>query len=351
MEVIGMIKVGIIGATGYVGIEIVRLLSNHPDVSIEAVVSQSFNGRKISDIYPNLKGIFDMECESLDIDKLSSQADVFVTALPHGISKEVIPSLLGKDKRVIDHSGDFRYKSVEVYEKWYGIRHEMPELLQSAVYGLPELYRGKIKDAQLVANPGCYPTCSILGIAPLLSKGIIKTQNIIIDAASGVTGAGRNTELPYQFCECTENFKAYKVATHRHTSEIEQELGILAGEDIMVSFTPHLAPMKRGMLCTIYANLEETKTAAELISLYRDYYKDEKFIRVLDEGKLPETKYVAGSNYIDIGITVDKRLNRVIVLSAVDNLGKGAAGQAVQDLNIMCGFPEDTGIEKPGLYL
>jgi len=346
-----MVNVGIIGATGYVGIEIVRLLQNHPGVNIVSVVSQSFAGRKISDIYPNLKNVFEMECQELDIDKISQEADIFITALPHGVSKEVIPRLIEKGKRVIDHSGDFRYRSVEVYEKWYNTKHEMPELLKLAVYGLPDIYRDKIAEASIVANPGCYPTCSILGIAPLLANNLIETQNIIIDAASGVTGAGRNTELPYQFCECTENFKAYKVATHRHTSEIEQELSLVAKEEILVSFTPHLVPMKRGMLCTIYANLKCMKPASELLNIYKDYYKNEPFIRILDEGKLPETKYVAGSNYIDIGLVVDERLNRVVVLSALDNLGKGAAGQAIQDLNIMCGLPETMGLTAPGLYL
>lgn len=346
-----MINVGVVGATGYVGIEIVRLLQNHPGINISSLVSQSFVGQKVSDIYPNLRNIFDMECESLDIDKISESADIFITALPHGISKEVIPKLIEKGKRVIDHSGDFRYKSYEVYEKWYGIKHEMPHLLDVSVYGLPELYRDKIKDAKIVANPGCYPTCSLLGIAPLLTNSLIETKNIIIDAASGVTGAGRNTELPNQFCECTENFKAYKVSTHRHTSEIEQEISIMAKEDVVISFTPHLVPMKRGMLCTIYANLKTEKSTRELIELYKEHYKDEYFVRVLDEGKLPETKHVAGSNFIDIGIVADKRLNRVIVLSCLDNLGKGSASQAVQDLNVMCGYPEKTGLTLPGLYL
>jgi N-acetyl-gamma-glutamyl-phosphate reductase len=346
-----MVNVGVIGATGYVGIEIVRLLQDHPHINITSLVSQSFVGKKISDVYPNLRNIFDMECEGLDIDKISSSADIFITALPHGISKEVIPKLIEKGKRVIDHSGDFRYKSVEVYEKWYGIKHEMPHLLKEATYGLPELYRNKIKDAKIVSNPGCYPTCSILGIAPLLAHKYIETKNIIIDAASGVTGAGRNTELPYQFCEETENFKAYKVSTHRHTSEIEQEISLIADEDIVISFTPHLVPMKRGMLCTVYANLINEKSCNELIELYRDYYRNECFVRVLDEGKLPETKFVSGSNFIDISLVVDKRLNRVVILSCLDNLGKGSASQAVQDLNIMCGFPEKTGLTRPGLYL
>lgn len=346
-----MINVGIIGATGYVGIEIVRLLQNHPDINISSVVSHSFVGQKISDVYPNLKNVFDMECDELDIDKISDKADVFVTALPHGVSKEVIPQLIEKGKRIIDHSGDFRYKSVKVYEKWYNTTHGMPHLLDLSVYGLPELYREEIKNAQIVGNPGCFPTCSILGLAPLIKNGLIDTKNIIIDAVSGVSGAGRKTELPYQFCECTENVKAYKVSTHRHTSEIEQELSSLAGQELIVSFTPHLVPMKRGMLATMYANLSCEKSASELIELYNEYYKNEYFVRILDEGKLPETKYVAGSNFIDIGLAVDKRLNRVIILSAIDNLGKGAAGQAVQDLNIMFGLPEYRGLANPGLYL
>lgn len=346
-----MIKVGVIGATGYVGIEIVRLLQNHPQAEVTVAVSQSFAGQKISDVYPSLRNICDIECQDLNMDAIYDKADVFITALPHGISKEVIPYLLEKGKRVIDHSGDFRYKSVEVYEKWYKLKHVMPELLKEAVYGLPELYRDQIKNARLVANPGCYPTCSILGIAPLLANDIIDTKNIIIDAVSGVSGAGRKTDLPYQFCECDENFKAYGVATHRHTSEIEQELSFIAGEEILISFTPHLAPIKRGMLCTTYANLKKDISTSELLDLYKKHYDGEFFVRVLGEGKLPEVKYVAGSNFIDIGLVVDKRLNRVIVLSALDNLMKGAAGQAVQDLNIMYGIPEQTGLSAPGLYL
>ena len=228
----------------------------------------------------------------------------------------------------------------------------MPELLDISVYGLPEFYREKIREASLVANPGCYPTCSIIGITPLLVNKIIDTRSIIIDAVSGVSGAGRKTDLAYQFCECTENFKAYNVSTHRHTSEIEQELGMLANEKITVSFTPHLAPMKRGMLATIYANLKDdmaSEISCEgLVSLYREFYRGEMFVRILDQGRIPETKNVAGSNFVDIGIVVDKRLNRVIVLSALDNLGKGASGQAVQDLNIMCGFPEHTALMTRG---
>lgn len=344
-------KIVIIGATGYVGIEIVRLLQAHPRVEITGVIGQSFVGQKISDIYPNLKNIFEMECESLDIEVLPDKGDVFINCLPHGISKDFIPLLLEKGKRIIDHGGDFRYRDVKVYERWYKTKHELPELLSKAVYGLPELYRDKIKNADLVANPGCYPTCSILGIAPLLTNDIIKRDNIIIDAVSGVTGAGRKTDLPFQFSECSENFKAYGVTTHRHTSEIEQELSLLAGKEVTVSFTPHLTSMKRGMMATIYTNLKHDITTDELIELYKSYYKDEMFVRIMNKGRFPETKHVSGSNFIDIGIAVDKRVKRVIILSSLDNLGKGASGQAVQDLNIMCGFPENTGLTNPGLYL
>jgi len=357
------VKVAVIGATGYVGIEIVRILQSHPMIEITSVIGQSFVGQKISDVYPNLRGIFDMECSSLDLESLPDKADIFINCLPHGISKDFIPLLLSKGKKIIDHGGDYRYKKVEVYEKWYKTKHELPELLKIAVYGLPELYREAIKDAVLVANPGCYPTCSILGIAPLLKHKLIHTDNIIIDAASGITGAGRKNDLPYSFCESTENFKAYNVASHRHTSEIEQELSLLADKDVLVSFTPHLVPMKRGMLATIYANLNNSFktdtnendssdiTTADLIKLYREFYKDDKFVRILDEGKLPETKNVAGSNFIDIGIVLDKRLNRIIILSAIDNLGKGASAQAIQNLNIMCGFPEEAGLMNAGFYL
>ncbi len=345
-----MFKVAILGATGYVGIEIVRLLQNHPEFEIVFIGSHSFVGQKISDVYPNLRGVFDMECCKFDTNN-SPDADFYITALSDDVSREIIPVLVQKGKTVLDHSGLFRYKKAAVYEKWYKTTHVMPQLLENAVYGLPEIYRSKIKGAKLVANPGCYPTCSILGLAPLISHKLIDTKNIIIDAISGVSGAGRKTDLPYQFSECTENFKAYGVSTHRHTSEIEQEISFLAKEDVLISFTPHLAPMKRGMLCTIYANLAEHKSTADIIDLYKEYYKNEFFIRIMDEGKLPETKFVAGSNFLDIGIVVDKRLNRVVILSAIDNLGKGASGQAVQDLNILAGLPENTGLTSPGLYI
>ncbi|WHH58419.1 N-acetyl-gamma-glutamyl-phosphate reductase [Petroclostridium sp. X23] len=346
-----MIKVGILGATGYAGIELVRILCRHPEVEITSIVSQSFVGKKISDVYPNLRGIVDTVCEELDAKEISTKCDVVFTALPHGASKTVIPELVQYGLKVIDLSGDFRYNDVSVYEKWYGTKHENAQLLESAVYGMPELHRDKIANADLIGNPGCYTTCSILGLIPLLANKLVDTKNIIIDAKSAVSGAGRSLGLDYHFCECTENMKAYKIATHRHTSEIEQELGIAAQEEIMVSFTPHLIPMKRGIISTMYANLKNKHTTAQLLDIYQRYYKDEFFIRIYDEGQLPETNHVAGSNFIDIGLVVDERLNRVIVVSALDNLIKGAAGQAVQNMNIMFKLDEKTGLATPGLYL
>lgn len=344
-----MIKAGVLGATGYAGIELVRLLSIHPEVELKMLVSHSFAGQKISDIYPNFRGILDMECTSLDIDA-AARCDVVFTALPHGASKEVIPKLYEKGLKIIDLSGDYRYDDPKVYEQWYKEAHSSPDLLAVSVYGLPELHRQQIKASRLIGNPGCYTTCSILGLAPLVHKRLIALDNIIIDAKSGVTGAGRSTALDYSFCECTENTKAYKIGTHRHTSEIEQELSNLAGTPILLSFTPHLIPQKRGILSTMYANLKSPATTQELIALYQDYYKDEYFVRVYETG-LPETNHVAGSNFVDIGLVVDARLGRVVVCSAIDNIGKGAAGQAVQNMNLLFGLDETTGLASPGFYL
>jgi N-acetyl-gamma-glutamyl-phosphate reductase len=346
-----MINICITGATGYTGVDLVRLLSSHSGVNISSVVSQNYVGEKFSNVYPSLKGIFDMECSALNIDEICKEADIIINALPHGVSKDIIPDFINKGKRVIDLSADFRYKNVQTYEKIYGVTHKAPDLSVNAIYGLPELYRDKIRNASLVANPGCYPTCSILGIAPLLKNKLINTKGIIIDALSGVSGAGRKLDLSTQFCETTTNFKAYAVAKHRHTTEIEQEYSLLSNEDIMVSFTPHLIPVNRGMLCTIYTDLNKATDTNELTEIYKDFYKDEYFVRVCDDSKLPEIKNVAGSNFIDIAVVVDKRLNKAIALSAQDNLGKGSSSQAVQNLNIMCGFDEKTGLGGPSLYL
>lgn len=345
-----MIKAAVLGATGYAGIELVRLLTNHPEVSVELLGSQSFAGQKISDVYQNLRHILEKECEEADIEK-ASKCDVAFTALPHGASKAVIPALLDAGLKVIDLSGDYRYDDVKVYEKWYGQEHTSPELLKESVYGLCELHRDEIKSARLIGNPGCYTTCSILGAAPLLAKGVASDKNIIVDALSGVSGAGRSLSLQTHFCECTENAKAYKVATHRHTSEIEQELSNVSGKEIVLSFTPHLIPQKRGILATIYMNLTEKVTQEDLVKIYEDYYKDEFFVRVMPNGKLPETKHVVGSNFVDIGVVLDERLNRAVVVSAIDNVVKGAAGQAVQNMNLMFGFDEKTGLDVAGYYL
>lgn len=346
-----MIRAGVLGGTGYAGIEVVRLLLRHPEVTVTRIVSQSYAGKSIAEVYPNLMGICDIVCSSLDVQDIADHCDVVFTALPHGASKEVIPALYGAGLRVIDLSGDFRYNDVKVYEEWYGEPHSDPELLKEAVYGLCELHREEIKGKRLIGNPGCYTTCSILGLAPLVKAGVVDNRSLIIDAKSGVTGAGRGLNLPNLFCECTETMKAYKIATHRHTSEIEQELSLLAGEDIILSFTPHLAPMKRGILATCYANLKEEKTAEELVELYREFFRDQTFVRIYPAGSLPEVKHIAGSNYVGIGLAVDPRLKRVIVVSCVDNLIKGAAGQAVQNMNLIFDLPEETGLIEPGMYL
>ncbi|MCI8404344.1 MAG: N-acetyl-gamma-glutamyl-phosphate reductase [Clostridia bacterium] len=345
-----MIKAAVLGATGYAGIELVRLLTNHSEVSIEILGSQSFAGQKISGVYQNFNHVLEKECTELDLNT-AAECDVAFTALPHGASKTVIPSLLEKGLKVIDLSGDYRYDDVKVYEEWYGEKHSSPELLKESVYGLPELHRDKIKNARLIGNPGCYTTCSILGAAPLLANKIGDANNIIVDAKSGVTGAGRGLAIQSSFCECTENSKAYKVTNHRHTSEIEQELSNIAGENIMISFTPHLIPQKRGILSTIYVNLKRESSAEELTQMYKDFYKNEFFVRVKDSGNLPETKHVAGSNFVDIGVCYDKRLKRAVVVSALDNIVKGAAGQAVQNMNLLFGLDEKTGLANAGFYL
>lgn len=349
-------RVSIIGATGYVGFELVRLLSLHPQAELSMLVSKSYVGKKFSDVYPSMRGVCDIECSDMNLDEIINNSDIVITALPHGISKTVIPPLVDAGVKVIDHSGDFRFDDVAVYEKWYNTEHDMPQLNDIAIYGQPELYRDRLADAKLVGNPGCYPTCSMLPLIPLLKEGIINTDAIVIDAASGVTGAGRKSDLAYAFCETQGNYKAYGIVAHRHTGEIEQELSKAAGKEVFISFTPHLAPFKRGMLATTHALLNKKAdgtcyTTDDILEVLHKYYDDETFIRVLDKGVYPEVKNVVGSNYLDIGAQVDARLNRVVLMSAQDNLMKGAAGQAVQVLNIMGGFDEDAGLTAPGLYL
>ncbi|MEI6132592.1 MAG: N-acetyl-gamma-glutamyl-phosphate reductase [Bacillota bacterium] len=351
-----MIKLSIVGATGYVGLELVRILASHPNVTLQKLVSQTYVGKKFSDIYPSLRGICDIECSELNINELKKSSDFVITALPHNASKAIIPELLELGLKVIDHSAHFRYKNIETFEKTYKTSHGYPDLQANAVYGLPELYRDQIKNASLIADPGCYPTCSVLGLAPAVSEKLIDLSSIIINAVSGVSGAGRKEDLSFSFCELDSNYKAYGVTNHRHTSEIEQELSALANESVNVSFTPHLAPFKRGMLATTHVNLSSFALASEVTTekihaLYSKYYQNEDFVRILPLGEMPEIKNVVGSNFVDIGIMVDHRVKRLVIVSALDNLIKGSAGQAIQALNIMAGLDESTGLKMPGMQL
>lgn len=339
-----MYQAAVLGGTGYTGVELLRLLNAHPHVEPVFVSSESSAGEMISDIHPQLAGQVDIKLEKMDLSNIPAAVDIVFCALQHGRSAPVVAELLERQFRVIDLSADFRLKKPELYAQWYGLDHAYKSLLQSAVYGLPELYAEKIKEANLVANPGCYPTSIILALAPLLDKQLIALNNIIIDSKSGVSGAGRVPRQPFHFPDCTENFKAYRVASHQHTTEIEQELGFMAGENLVVTFTPHLVPMIRGILSTVYLDLKETGDQNELTVIYKNYFRDSTFIRVMDSQVLPETRFVRGSNFCDIAVRIDKRTNKVIVISAIDNLVKGASGQAVQNMNIMLGLPEDTGL-------
>lgn len=344
------VKIGIIGATGYTGAELVRILSRHPAVELVALTSQSYVGKAFWEVYPHLYGYVNLNCGEMDIPRVIDVSDLVFIALPHGHAMPVAIEAKNKGKKVIDLGADFRLKDYTVYEEWYKVGHIARELLAEAVYGLPELYRAKIKEAWLVANPGCYPTSAILALAPLLNKGLADTGTIVIDSKSGVSGAGRGLSLNTHFSEVNENFRAYSVAAHRHTPEIEQELGNLAGKNFTVSFTPHLLPITRGILSTVYAKLSGHLSQAEVVDVYREFYRDEPFVRVLPEGTLPQTKWVSGTNHCDLGITVDPRTGRVVLTSAIDNVVKGASGQAVQNMNVMCGFAEETAVSGPGLY-
>ncbi|MCL2740647.1 MAG: N-acetyl-gamma-glutamyl-phosphate reductase [Oscillospiraceae bacterium] len=341
----------VIGATGYVGLEIVRLLSRHPTIRLAALASQSHVGRRVSDVYPSLRKVNDSVLVGPEPDGLLGLGDTFVTALPDGASQELVPALLAGGGKVLDHSGSFRFKDAAVYGAWYGAEHKAPSLLGQAAYGLPELHRAEIARARLVANPGCYPTCALLALAPALAARAVDPDRIIIDAVSGVSGAGRKAEVGYLFTELDGNFKPYGVCSHRHTPEIEQGLSALAGRPVTVTFTPHLAPMKRGMSATVYADLGEGFGALDgrgLREMVAAHYEGEYFVRVCEYGTFPETSNVAGSNFADIGVDVDRRTGRAILVSAIDNLAKGAASQAVQSLNVMAGLPESAGLDGPG---
>ncbi|HEX8960940.1 MAG TPA: N-acetyl-gamma-glutamyl-phosphate reductase [Geobacteraceae bacterium] len=345
-----MLKVAIVGASGYTGVELLRILHGHPEAAVTCVTSEQSAGKRISDVFPSLRGRCDLLLENLEPVRIAEKADFIFTALPHKAAMEVVPTFLKLGKRVVDLSADYRLRDAGEYERWYE-PHMSPELLKKAVYGLPELKRTKIAEGSLVANPGCYPTSVILGLAPLLKKRLIDPVTVIADSKSGVSGAGRSAKVDNLFCEVNDGFKAYGVGgVHRHIPEIEQELSVLAGEKMSISFTPHLVPMDRGILSTIYASPVQPVATAELVALYADFYKGEPFVRVLPSGSFPSTAFVKGANFCDIGLTVDGRTGRVIMVVAIDNLVKGASGQAVQNMNIMNGFPENTGLEGLPLF-
>lgn len=350
-----MIKVGIIGATGYAGNELVRLLMGHPRVEIAWYGSKSYIDKNYADVYRNMFQIVEDVCRDDNMAVLASQADVIFTATPQGFLAGILTEDILKKTKIIDLSADFRIKDVKVYEEWYQIVHKSPQFIGEAVYGLCEINREAVKSARLVANPGCYTTCSILTAYPLVKEGLIDPATLIIDAKSGTSGAGRSAKLPNLFCEVNENMKAYGVASHRHTPEIEEQLGYAAGSPVLINFTPHLVPMNRGILVTEYADLRKKADGSlpsyeEIKSVYDTYYSAEKFVRVLDKGVCPETKWVEGSNYVDIGFQIDSRTGRIILMGALDNLVKGAAGQAVQNMNLLFGFPESEGLNLVPMF-
>ena len=350
-----MIKAGIIGATGYAGGELVRLLTQHKEVEIKWYGSRSYIDKKYAGVYGNMFEIVEDTCLDDNMEELASQVDVIFTATPQGFCASVMNDDILSKVKIVDLSADYRIKDVGVYEKWYGIEHKSPQYIEEAVYGLCEINREDVKKARLVANPGCYTTCSILTAYPLVKEGLIDTTTLIVDAKSGTSGAGRGAKLPNLYCEVNENIKAYGVANHRHTPEIEEQLGYAAGKEIMINFTPHLVPMNRGILVTEYATLVKKPdgtlpTYEEIKAVYDKYYKDEKFVRVLEKDVLPETKWVEGSNYVDVNFKIDERTGRIIMMGALDNVVKGAAGQAVQNMNLMFGLKESEGLELVPMF-
>ncbi|MFH0762699.1 MAG: N-acetyl-gamma-glutamyl-phosphate reductase [Candidatus Omnitrophota bacterium] len=339
-----MVNTAIIGATGYAGEELISILLRHPAVRIKNISAKIDKPEKISRIYPKFKNRIELVCAEPDLKGIISTSDLVFLALPHTVSMEFVPALIKAGRLVIDLSADYRFKDAAVYEKHYGLKHKNKSLLSGAVYGLPEIYRAKIKTARLIANPGCYPTASILGLAPLLAFGLADADSIIIDAKSGVTGAGRKLAESFLFSQINEDFKAYKVDAHQHAPEIEQELSKLSGKKLKLTFVPHLLPLNRGILATIYVKKgQRSKVKGQgIIELYKKFYKNEPFVRIKDEGEFPALKDVAGTNFCDIGIKEGAKY--IIIIAAIDNLLKGASGQAVQNMNIICGFPEETGL-------
>ena len=340
-----MIKVGIIGSTGYAGGELVRLLMNHKEAEIKWFGSRSYVDKKYADVYQNFFQIVDDKCMDDNMEALANEVDVIFTATPQGLCASLVNEDILNKVKIIDLSADFRIKEVATYEKWYGIEHKSPQFIEEAVYGLCEINREDIKKARLIANPGCYPTCSTLSIYPLAKEGLIDMSTVIIDAKSGTSGAGRGAKVDNLYCEVNENIKAYGVANHRHTPEIEEQLSYASGEEVLLNFTPHLVPMNRGILVTAYATLKKDVTYEEVKAVYDKYYANEKFVRVLEKDVCPQTKWVEGSNYVDVNFKIDPRTKRIIMMGAMDNLVKGAAGQAVQNMNLMFGLKESEGLE------
>ena len=350
-----MIRAGIIGATGYAGNELVRILMGHKEVEIKWYGSRSYIDKKYAEVYQNMFEIVDDVCLDDNMDELASQVDVIFTATPQGFLAGVLTEDILNKVKIIDLSADFRIKDVSVYEKWYKIEHKTPQFIEEAVYGLCEINRDKVKGARLIANPGCYTTCSILTAYPLVKEGVIDPNTLIIDAKSGTSGAGRGAKLPNLFCEVNENMKAYGVTNHRHTPEIEEQLSYAAGKEIVVNFTPHLVPMNRGILATEYATLVKKADGSlpsyeEVKAVYDKYYAKEKFVRVLEKDVCPETKWVEGSNYVDVNFKIDERTGRIVMMGALDNLVKGAAGQAVQNMNLLFGFDEAEGLNMVPMF-
>ncbi len=344
-----MVKVAVVGASGYTGVELVRILVHHPQAELACLTSRQHAGKKFSEVFPSTAGLVDLTCEPVDVDAINASADVIFTALPHKTAMEVVPAFLAAGKKVVDLSADYRLRDADVYQQWYQ-EHTSPELLADAAYGLPELYRDKIGAASLVANPGCYPTSAALALLPLIENRLIETTSIVVDSKSGTSGAGRAAKEGSLFCEVNESFKAYGVASHRHTPEIEQTLSAVNAGTVTVSFTPHLLPVDRGILSTCYAGLTSELTTGEILKIYAERYANHPFVRVRPEGTVPDIAHVRGSNYCDIGVVADARTGRVVVVSVIDNLVKGAAGQAVQNMNLMLGLDETTALGLVPLF-
>ena len=345
-----MIKAGMIGSTGYAGGELARLLLQRDDVEILWYGSRSYVGQKYASVYPNLFKIVDENCQDDAIKELADQVDVIFTATPQGLCASLIDEEILSKVKVIDLSADFRIKDQAVYEKWYKLEHKSPQFLDEAVYGLPEVNREKVKTARLIANPGCFPTCSFLAVYPMVKEGLIDPNTLIIDAKSGTSGAGRGAKTDNLYCEVNESIKAYGVGSHRHTPEIEEQLSYAAGQPVTISFTPHLVPMNRGILVTAYASLNGTVTEEEARAVYEKYYQNEYFVRLLEPGAVPQTRWMEGSNFADVNFKIDPRTNRVVMMGAIDNMVKGAAGQAIQNMNLMFGLPEQTGLKQLPMF-